>query len=223
MPTALIIGASRGIGHEFVRQYRADGWRVVATCRKPADLDGIKALGAEPHLLDVTDNDAVVALSKALAHDAFDTLVINAGIFPEGDADPAHLDELAFLDGMRTNVLGPMRVAGLFGPLMAPNGTVGVLSSKMGSVSLMAGSNALFYRTSKAAVNMVVKSYANAWRERSVRAIALHPGWVQTDMGGSNADIDVATSVRGLRAVLAAGGMERSGGYFDYAGNALPW
>jgi NAD(P)-dependent dehydrogenase (short-subunit alcohol dehydrogenase family) len=223
MATALIVGASRGIGHEFVRQYVANGWRVLATCRKAADLDALSALGAETHLLDVTNSDAAVALAETFTTEKLDVVVINAGVLPKGDGDPAALDEASFLEGMRTNVLAPMRLAGLFGPLIKEGGTLGVLSSRMGSIGLMTGSDSLFYRSSKAAVNMVVKSYANEWKSRGVRAIALHPGWVRTDMGGSNADIDVSTSVSGLRAVIAEGDIERSGGFFDYSGKALAW
>jgi NAD(P)-dependent dehydrogenase (short-subunit alcohol dehydrogenase family) len=223
MKTALIIGASRGIGHEFVRQYLAEGWRVLATHRKPDDGEALAVLGAEPHPLDVTDAAAVEALAARLAGRALDVLVINAGIFPQGDDDLTQPDEASFIEGMRTNVLAPTRLAAALSPLMAASGTVGFLSSRMGSMTMHHGTNALFYRSSKAALNMVVRHFANAWQDRGVRTIALHPGWVRTDMGGSNADIDAATSVTGLRRVLAEGGMERSGGFFSYDGEALPW
>ncbi|MBV8468030.1 MAG: SDR family NAD(P)-dependent oxidoreductase [Burkholderiales bacterium] len=223
MKAALIFGASRGIGHEFVRQYRADGWRVLATCRKAADVEALQALGAEVHLLDVTDADGVITLAGKLAAERFDVIVINAGVFPRGDDKPDALDEASFLNGMRTNVLAPQRLIGLFGDHLNASATLGVLSSQMGSIGRTEGSNAMFYRATKAAVNMVIKAYANAWQDGNKRILALHPGWVKTDMGGAGAEIEVATSVSGLRRVIAAGGMERNGGFFDYADEALEW
>lgn len=223
MPTALIIGASRGIGHEFVRQYRAEGRRVLATYRKPADADGLAALGAEPVRLDVNDATACVGLAASIPDGSLNVVVINAGIFPKGDDNPATLDEASFLDGMRTNVLAPMRLAGLLGPKLAVGGVVGFLSSSMASIGALTQSNALFYRSSKAALNMVVKAQANVLREHGRYAVALDPGWVKTDMGGPHAEIDAATSVAGLRTVLAGIDAGRSGGYFEYTGIAQPW
>ncbi|MFC4161531.1 SDR family NAD(P)-dependent oxidoreductase [Chitinimonas lacunae] len=223
MPAVLIIGASRGIGRELVRQYLAEGWQVLASYRQPADGDALEAAGAEAIRLDVGDAAASEALAASLKPASLDLVILNAGIYPQGDEDPAHPDEAAFLEGMRINVLAPMRLAALLKPALKPGGCVAFLSSRMGSKKLLESGNALFYRSSKAALNVVVKGLANAWKNEGLRALALHPGWVRTDMGGSDADIDVATSAAGLRQVIAEPGLARSGRFFAYDGAELPW
>lgn len=221
--SALIIGATRGIGLALTKALREDGWAVTATYRKAEDAAKLLALGASTVQLDVTDAAGAKALAASLGEHSLDLAIINAGVLPKGDDNLADPDEAAFLDGMRINVLAPMRLAGLLHSRMKPLGTVGFLSSQMGSISRTESGDRVFYRSSKAALNMVVKSLALNWQADQIRAIALHPGWVQTDMGGANAAIDAATSAHGLLAVLAVPGMDRSGGFFDYAGNAFAW
>ncbi|WP_374354115.1 SDR family NAD(P)-dependent oxidoreductase [Chitinimonas sp.] len=223
MGTALIIGASRGIGHELVRQYRADGWRVLATHRKLNDAKALRELGAEAIRLDVTDAAASVALADSLRAGELDVVVINAGIFPTGDSDPAALDEASFLDGMRTNVLAPLRLAGLLGSKVKAGGVMGFMSTSMASLGQLQMSNAPFYRCSKTALNMVVRQQTLILRDSGVFTVALDPGWVQTDMGGADADIDVATSVDGLRRVIASIDAASSGSYFAYNGKQHSW
>lgn len=223
MTTVLIIGASRGLGREMARQYRADGWQVLATYRKEEDAPALREIGVEPIRLDVRDGAACEALAASLKPASLDVAIVNAGVYMQGDADPAHPDEAAFLETMQINVLAPMRLGGLLRPAMKPGATIAFLSSRMGSKALYDNDGAMFYRASKAALNVVVKGFANAWREDGVRALALHPGWVRTDMGGAGADLDAATSIQGLRQVIAAPGLERSGHFFAYDGEELPW
>lgn len=222
MRTALVIGASRGIGFEFVRQYRADGWRVIATARGEAALAALAELGAETIPLDVADAASVATLGWRLDGEALDVAIYNAGVNSERTPGLAIIDTAEFDRVMHTNVLGAMHVAPLVLPLVEPTGgSFGFLSSRMGSISLMDTPRSWLYRTSKAALNMVVK--AVSLEARRATCVALHPGVVRTDMGGANADIGVETSVAGLRKLLDAPARERNGRFYNYDGAELSW
>ncbi|AKM30885.1 short chain dehydrogenase [Pandoraea faecigallinarum] len=225
MKTALIIGASRGIGMEFVRQYRDDGWRVFASARSEDGLAALRELGAEGLKLDVTRVESLSGLSWQLDGVELDVAVYNAGVNSERTTGLAPVTQPEFDRVFHTNVLGAMQVAPLVLPFVdAAGGTFGFLSSRMGSVALMESNGSWLYRASKAAVNSVVK--AVSLEAQRATCVALHPGWVRTDMGGENADIDVQTSVAGMRGVLARAPAARethNGGFYNYDGNALPW
>ncbi len=225
MKTALIIGASRGIGMEFVRQYRADGWRVFATARNDDGLAALRDLGAEPLKLDVTRVESLSGLSWQLDGVALDVALYNAGVNSERTTGLATITQAEFDRVFHTNVLGAMQAAPLVVPLVeAASGAFGFLSSRMGSVALMESNGSWLYRASKAAVNSVVK--ATSLEAQRATCVAMHPGWVRTDMGGENADIDAQTSVAGMRRVLARAPGERAthnGGFFNYDGAALAW
>ena len=222
MPTALIIGASRGIGHELVRQYRADGWRVIATARKPQDLAELAALGAEPHELDVTNLEAVAGLGWKLDDEKIDTAWLVAGLYgPRQDGFPTQDD---FDAVMHTNVLAAMRLLPIVAPLVAATrGKLGVLSSRMGSIGGRSHPNASLYRASKAALNSVLRDTALAYGPQGATCVAFHPGWVQTDMGGAGADITVEQSVRDLRATLAQAQLDANGTFLNHDGTPIPW
>lgn len=217
----LVVGASRGIGLEFVRQYRGDGARVLATHRAPADGVRLGALGAEPLPLDVLDAAAIDALGRRLAGERLAAAIVNAGIYGPRTEGLAAPPVEAFDAVMRTNVLAAMRLIPLLAPALAGGGRLAVLSSRMGSMSLMQSSSGWLYRASKAAVNAVLKAASVELGPRGIVCLALHPGWVRTDMGGAGANIDVADSVAGMRRVIA--GASANGGFFDYAGEPLPW
>lgn len=221
MPTVLITGASRGIGREFAKQYAADGWRVIATCRDPGDYDG----EGEAHALDVTDSDSVAALGKATADEKVDLLINNAGMYGPRDLPFDKLDYDAWEQVMRTNLMGPMRVAAaLAGPVMVSQQKKMVfISSKVGSIADNSSGGSYIYRSSKTALNMAVKSLSLDLSGKGVITLLLHPGWVQTDMGGSSAPIDAVASVAGMRAVIDRAGVADSGRFFNYDGNELPW
>jgi NAD(P)-dependent dehydrogenase (short-subunit alcohol dehydrogenase family) len=225
MKTALILGASRGIGMEFVRQYREDGWRVIATARNENGLAALRELGAEPLKLDVTRIDSVSGLPWQLDGVALDVAVYNAGVNAERTTGLAPVSTEEFDRVFHTNVLGAMHTAPLVLPFVeAAGGTFGFLSSRMGSMALMDSNGSWLYRASKAAVNAVVK--ATSLEAQRATCVAMHPGWVRTDMGGDNADIDVHTSVAGMRRVFARAPGERAthnGGFYNYDGNALAW
>jgi NAD(P)-dependent dehydrogenase (short-subunit alcohol dehydrogenase family) len=222
MPTALIIGASRGIGLELVRQYRADGWRVIATARKPQDLAELAQLGAEPHELDVTNAEAIAGLGWKLDDEKIDTAWLVAGLYgPRSDGFPAQDD---FDAVMHTNVLAAMRLLPIVAPLVAATGgKLGVLSSRMASIGGRNSAIGSLYRASKAALNSVLRDTAITFGPQGATCIAFHPGWVQTDMGGAGAAISAEDSVRDLRATLAQATPDANGTFLNHDGDPIPW
>ena len=218
----LIVGASRGIGLEFVRQYRAAGDAVTATARREESLAELSALGARPIALDVTSAESVSRLAWQVDGAAFDVAVICAGLYgprtsglePPGEAD--------FDAVMRTNVLGPMRVISQIADALAPGAKLAVLSSRMGAIGPRTSTAGWLYRASKAAVNSVLKDTATALGERAV-CVAFHPGWVRTDMGGAGADLPVGQSVADMRRVIASLTPADSGRFLNHDGSPIPW
>jgi NAD(P)-dependent dehydrogenase (short-subunit alcohol dehydrogenase family) len=219
---ALIVGASRGIGFEFVRQYRADGVLVSATARDAAGLARLQALDAKAVALDVTDPESCAALAPAFTHSRFDLVVYNAGVYgpsTQGLQPPTKAD---FDHVMHANVLGAMHVLPALAPLLAAHARVAVISSRMGSIGARTSASGWLYRASKAALNSVLKDASLALPEGTV-CVALHPGWVRTDMGGAGADLTVTQSVTALRQTLGAVKPEDNGRFFDIDGSELPW
>ena len=222
MTHVLIIGASRGIGLELVRQYLGEGAAVTASARDDAGLERLRALGATALRLDVTDAASASGLAWQVDGARFDVAIINAGVNGTRTTGLQPPDEAEFDHVMRTNVLGPMRMLAQIAEALAPSARVAVLSSRMGSISLRAAPNSWLYRASKAAVNSVLKDASLAQAGQAV-CVAFHPGWVRTDMGGANADIDVTESVAGIRRTIAGLSEADNGGYFNYDGQALTW
>jgi NAD(P)-dependent dehydrogenase (short-subunit alcohol dehydrogenase family) len=218
----LVIGASRGIGLEFVRQYRADGAAVVATARDEAGLARLQALGARALRLDVCDAASVAGLAWQIDGEAFDVAIVNAGVIGSRTTGLQSPEQDEFDRVMRTNVLGPMRVLPLLGDALAPDARLAVLSSRMGSIGERAAAGSWLYRASKAAVNSVLKDASLVLAGRAT-CIAFHPGWVRTDMGGPSADLDVADSVAGMRRVLAGVSSADTGRFFNFDGSPIAW
>ncbi|KNZ33990.1 MAG: short-chain dehydrogenase [Methylibium sp. NZG] len=221
----LVIGASRGIGLELVRQHRAAHCRVVATARDEAGLARLAALGAVPLRLDVTDLAACAGFGWALDGEAFDTVWFVAGVLngTQGEQDAPDAPTQGDFDAvMHTNVLAPMRLLPLAAQALKPGGRMALLSSKMGSIGQRSNGGSWLYRASKAAANSVLKDLSFAFAGKAL-CLSLHPGWVRTDMGGADADIDVATSVAGLCKVVAHARPEDHGGFFNYDGQPLAW
>jgi NAD(P)-dependent dehydrogenase (short-subunit alcohol dehydrogenase family) len=226
MPTVLITGANRGLGLEFARQYAARGWAVLACCRRPDEARELAAIrGPEIHALDVRDLEAVAALARSLKGRPIDLLLNNAGVYGPNKMTLGHLDYAAWQEVFAVNVLAPARLAECFVENVAASDRklIACISSKMGSIAANAGGGHYLYRSSKAALNAVVKSLAIDLRGRGVTVVTLHPGWVRTDMGGADADLAIPESVAGVIGVLDKVGIEESGRFFDYDGSEIPW
>lgn len=200
MSTVLVIGASRGIGLELVRQYLDDGERVIATARSDAGLARLQALGAQVLRVDVADPASVSALDWQLDGERLDVALYVAGVMDRASASSPPT-QTAFDRVMHTNVLGAMQVIPQVLPWVeSAGGVFGVLSSSMGQIGSVPASNAWLYRVSKAALNMALASARFDYPK--ARLVALDPGWVQTDMGGEAAPLTLEASVTGLRQVL---------------------
>jgi NAD(P)-dependent dehydrogenase (short-subunit alcohol dehydrogenase family) len=225
MKTALIIGASRGIGHEFAREYCRDGWRVLATARDKSSLQALDAMGAQTFPLDVTQPEQIASLAWQLDEERIDVAVVVSGVYGPRTEGVETVDADDFDQVMHTNVRGPMQLIPVLLPLTdAARGVLAVVSSKMGSIGQASGTTGWLYRASKAALNCALKTAS--LESRHSACIALHPGWVRTEMGGSSAAIDVAHSVAGMRGVIAQAGAMRdefNGAFVQYDGTKLEW
>ncbi|MFO7582230.1 SDR family oxidoreductase [Guyparkeria sp.] len=232
MKTALITGTNRGIGLELARQLLDDGWRVHATARDPQGSSQLKSLAGENpdnltlHALDVGDPDAIDALSRELADESIDWLINNAGIYgPRGVAFGNVTDVEAWLEVFRINSIAPMLIMQAFAEQVARSDEkkIGILSSKVGSMGDNGSGGGYIYRSSKAAVNAVIKSASIDLEPRGINVVALHPGWVLTDMGGPNAEISTAQSAEGLRRNMAGLTEADRGRFIDIDGTTIPW
>ncbi|MDB5962188.1 MAG: short-chain dehydrogenase [Massilia sp.] len=222
MATALILGASRGIGREMVRQYLHDGWRVLATARSEEQRTALEAMGAVAFKVDVTNAESVAGLGWQLDDEKLDAAWLVAGVYgPRHDGFPT---EQEFDEVMHTNVLAAMRILPLVAPMVAnARGKLAVISSRMGSISERDAPNGSLYRASKAALNSVLKDASLTFGPQGVICAAFHPGWVQTDMGGEGAMLPVEVSVADLRKTLAGLTSKDNGGFFNHDGTPIAW
>jgi NAD(P)-dependent dehydrogenase (short-subunit alcohol dehydrogenase family) len=221
MPTALIIGASRGIGLELVRQYVADGWRVIATARDNAGCDRVQSLGAECLRIDVASPLSVTSFEWLLDGEKLNLAMYVAGVIDRNDANTPPTQD-AFDRIMHTNVMGAMMVIPQVAPMVeAANGVFACISSAMGSLQGTHSSDAALYRISKAALNMVMRTSQPEYPR--ARMVAMHPGWVQTEMGGVNATLTVEQSVTRMRQTLAHIKPEHAGQFLSYDGSSIAW
>ena len=225
MPSVLLIGASRGIGLELARQYRAEGWRVIATARSDEGLSRLQALGCETLRVDVADPASNSGLAWPLDGEKLDLAIYVAGVVDRAPA-PQPPTRDAFDALMHTNVLGAMQVIPQILPMLQETqGTLACISSVMGSQAQTTTGSAWLYRVSKAALNMVVRCVQAEVPELTV--LALHPGWVQTDMGGAQAPLTPVQSATDLRRTLAQVQAQRrpehKGAFLNHDGTPLPW
>jgi NAD(P)-dependent dehydrogenase (short-subunit alcohol dehydrogenase family) len=228
----LVTGANRGLGLEFVRQLLARGDRVIATSRHPGRAHALNQLaGQNPgrlHVLplDVAEPKTHAELARELPlvteGDGIDLLINNAGVLHSGERF-GHVAAAQLDDSLRTNAAGPFLITQALAPHLAEGAKVANLSSMLGSIASVDGFHTPTYAISKAAQNMATVLLAQALRERGITVIALHPGWVQTDMGGKGAQVTPADSARGLLGVIDSVGIADSGRFIDWQGNALPW
>ncbi len=225
MKTVLLIGASRGIGHELARQYLADGCRVIATARSDDGLARLKALGAQTLRLDVANPASNSGLSWQLDGEKIDLAIYVAGAMDRASASTPPTRD-SFDAVMHTNVMGAMQVIPQIVPMVQETkGVIACISSVMGSLQETTSGNAALYRVSKAALNMVVR--CTQAEQPDVTVLAIHPGWVQTDMGGTAAPLTPEQSASSLRQtlnrILEQRDPEFRGAFLNHDGQALPW
>jgi NAD(P)-dependent dehydrogenase (short-subunit alcohol dehydrogenase family) len=226
MPTLLITGANRGIGLELTKRYAADGWAIIAACRKPQDAAALKGIKGDiaVEALDVTDYGAIDKLADRYSGKAIDLLLNNAGIYGNRDGALKVSDFDMYLQVLQVNGVAPMKVALAFLPQLkaAKASKIATISSRMGSIS-QGGGGSYAYRASKAAINAGMHNLALDLKSAGITCITLHPGWVKTDMGGAGADIDVATSGAGLKKTIDGATLKDTGKFFNYDGSEIPW
>jgi NAD(P)-dependent dehydrogenase (short-subunit alcohol dehydrogenase family) len=233
MKTTLITGANRGIGLEFARQYAAEGWRVFACTRHPEKAGELQTLAnqypeqVKVHALDVADHRQIDELGHSLSGESIDLLLNNAGIYAEAHRSGIFRSEDydAWMHAFLVNTMATLKMAQTFASQIARSNQkkIVTISSKMGSIEDNDGGGSYMYRSSKAAVNMVVKSLSIDLRQTGIIAAVLHPGWVKTDMGGPNALISPVQSVSGMRQVIDGLTLKDSGGFIAYDGKPVPW
>lgn len=226
MPTMLVTGANRGLGLAFARSYAADGWRVHATARDPDAAPELRALAGDVavHRLEVTDEAAYSALAAALAGEALDLVVANAGVMGPGDSLDA-LDGPGWLRTYEVNALGPVRLAAALRHHVARSRrrTLVAISSGLGSITDNTSGGSLAYRCSKAALGMAWRSLAVELRGQSIVCTVVHPGWARTRMGGAGAPLTPERSVAAMRAVIDRLTLADSGRFYAYTGAEVPW
>ena len=228
----LISGANRGIGLEFTRQLLARGEHVIAACRHPGKATALNALAGEhPGRLHVLPLDVADPKSRAslvhdlplvLGDDRLDLLVNNAGVLHSGERF-GHIEQAILEDSFRTNAIGPFLLAQALAPLLNDGARIANLSSVMASIASRGEFRSPSYCASKAAQNMLTVQLAQAVAARDIVVLALHPGWVQTEMGGEHATVPTADAVRGLLQVVDGATPAQSGSFLDWRGGALPW
>lgn len=228
--TVLVTGANRGLGLEFVRQYAAAGARVCACARVPAEAGTLLDLAAGSkgkitvHPLDVASEASVDHLKSDLADQSIDILINNAGVYGGDNQGPGNLDYAAWTRTLNVNTLGPVRVLLALRPNLAKghDKKAIAITSGMGSTARHDG-GALIYRSSKAALNNAFHGLSIALKSEGLIVALMHPGWVKTDMGGTNASLTPDTSIAAMRKVIDALKAQDSGRYINYDGSEIPW
>ena len=225
----LITGANRGIGLEFARQYAEDGWRVHACCREAiAATELQRALSgknADIHQLDVTNQTSIDNLKTKLIGKGIDILINNAGVIGGDHQTFGDIDYDAWAETLRTNTIGPYRIFEALQDslLLGTDKKAIFISSRMGSIEQYDSSDHFIYRSSKTALNMVVVNLDYEFKSSGICFIAFHPGWVQTDMGGSSATLKSSESASSLRQSISEATLTQSGQFLNFDGAPLPW
>ncbi|NOI77655.1 SDR family oxidoreductase [Vibrio coralliilyticus] len=226
MKTVLITGANRGIGLSLVKNYLAQGWQVHATYRSEKSSQDLLELEGDNltcHPLDVTDYQGLSEFANALP--ALDVLINNAGYYGPKGYGFGNTDIDEWRKVLEINTIAPLKLVEALFPNLQKGQLkkIACLSSKVGSMTENTSGGGYIYRSSKAALNSVVKSLSNDLSSQDFTVLALHPGWVQTEMGGPNALIDTQTSAAGLVEVIESADISRSGEFINYDGTVLPW
>lgn len=232
MPDSILVtGANRGIGLELVRQHVQAGWRVYACCRKPEQAPDLNALAQQHkfslslHPLDVTNAAQRAALAQSMEDAPIDVLFNNAGTYGPKVQEYGLTDDQQWIETFRVNVIAPLKLMEALTDNVASSRRklmIG-MTSKMGSITDNSSGGGYAYRSSKAALNAVLKSAAVDLKSRGITVLTLHPGWVKTAMGGSGAPTSVEDCVQNLRRIIESARPEQSGKFFQADGSEVPW
>ena len=228
--SVFITGTTRGIGLELTRQFLDTGSKVFAGARN-TESDALQSLKAtygdqlQLLTLDVTDNTQITKAAATLAGQPLGLLINNAGLFRSRSDDVESLSHETWLQEFHVNAIAPVMVTRALRRNLAAadNALVAMISSKMGSMADNTSGGAYSYRSSKAALNAVTVSLSSDLAKDGTRVVALHPGWVRTDMGGDSAPVDAPASASGLRKVMLGIDDAQNGHFFDYSGASIPW
>lgn len=227
----LITGANRGIGLEMVRYAAQQGWRVFACCRNPHNADDLFSIAKlsngqiSVHIADMLELATVQALSYELRNESIDILVNNAGIYGSDKNTFGAVDADSWLQTFQVNCIAPLKMVEAFSEqlMMGKRKLVACMSSKMGSMADNGYGNSYIYRSSKAALNAVVKSLSIDLKDKGIISVVLHPGWVKTEMGGPDAEISTRESVEQIFTNLSSLTISDSGRFIDIDGSDIPW
>jgi NAD(P)-dependent dehydrogenase (short-subunit alcohol dehydrogenase family) len=231
MPTLLITGANRGLGFEFTRQYLAEGWEVIAACRNPRMAKALQQLDANSKgaltvvEIDVADTASVTRAAARVESRTIDVLINGAGVFGPTGQTIGSLDYKDWIELLEVNLFGAARVCEAFLDRLAHSDRrlIVTITSGMGSLADNTSGGSIYYRTSKAAVNMLMRTAAIDLKPRGIACVVLNPGWVKTDMGGPNAKLSPEESVGAMRRLISKLGPADSGRFYDYDGREYPW
>ena len=223
--TALIIGASRGLGLGLVKQLLQDGWDVTATVRDPNKADALKAVGpVQIEKLDMDDQQAVIALAQRLKDRTFDLLFVNAGVKGPANQEPGHATLAEVGQLFFTNAVAPINLAQRFvGQIRKDTGVLAFMSSVLGSVTIPDGSDLALYKASKAALNSMTNSFITQLGDQKLTVLSLHPGWVKTDMGGEGAQLTPEESATQMQKLIDKLDIASTGRFLAWNGKELAW
>ncbi len=224
--SALIVGASRGIGLGLAKQLLSRGWHVTATVRSAAGGSGLEDYHERVTMdtVDINDASMVAAFVTRVTNEVFDVVLLNAGVggLPGKTAETVSPEDVTYT--FMTNAISPVRLAAKLVHTVRPGtGILAFMSSRLGSVELATRGVSPIYSASKAALNSLTRNLVPQITVEGITVLTLHPGWVRTDMGGANADIDVETSVTGLADVLEAQAGAGGHQFLNYKGETVPW
>ncbi len=227
MKNVVITGAGRGIGLALAKLYSENGFKVLGTYRKEDSAKDFLAFAKESKNViavtaDVTDANSFSALQAEIKKmGTVDILINNSGIIGDKESSLLKFDIEKSLEVFQVNTLGPMRITKLIAPFMNNGGTIAHISSMMGSIQDNSSGGYYDYRMSKAALNMFNSCLAKEFK--NLTCLVLHPGWVQTDMGGAGASVKVSESASGLYDVILKASLQQTGQFIDFRGKHLPW
>ena len=231
MPAVLITSANRGLGFEFAVQYLADGWHVYAACRQPQSAEKLQRLARDEKdrvdilAMDVTNSLSINGAAAKIRGATIDVLINSAGITGKPGQKTGNVDYVSWAQVLDVNTMGALRVTEAFVDHVARSDRklIVTITSGMGSLADNTSGGSIAYRSSKAAVNMVMRSAAIDLAPRGISCVLVNPGWVRTDMGGAGAPLSAHESVTALRRLIETLGPKQSGKFFNYDGRKYPW